>query len=119
MAQYQTYTVKPGDLLSKIAADNATTVGELVALNGLSDPNRSSPGQVLNIRRTSKSTYVVRRGDSLWAIAKHYGVTVADLARESGIEPADTLEIGQTLTIPDQGQQPTFPAAVVPPSGAV
>lgn len=118
MAQYQTYTVKPGDVLGKIAADNDTTVGELVALNGLSDPNRIAPGQVLNIRRISKSTYVVQRGDSLWAIARHYGVTVADLARDSGIDLADTLEIGQTLTIPELGGQPTFPTAAGPAPAA-
>lgn len=109
MAQYQTYTVQRGDTLGKIATRNETTVGELVALNGLSDPNRIMPGQVLNIRRTSTSSYVVQRRDTLWAIARHYGVTVAELARASGIDPADPLQIGQTLTIPDQPPTPTFP----------
>ena len=67
MAEYQTYTVKSGDILSKIASKNDTTVGELVALNGLSNPDLISVGQVLNIRRITQSTYDVQKGDTLWA----------------------------------------------------
>ena len=111
MAQYQTYTVQRGDTLSKIATRNETTVGELVALNGLSDPDRIAAGQVLNIRRISTTTYLVQKRDTLWAIARHYGVSIADLARASGIDPADPLQIGQQLTIPDQLPTPTFPPA--------
>ena len=118
MAEYQTYTVKSGDILSKIARKNDTTVGELVALNGLSNPDLISVGQVLNIRRITQSTYDVQKGDTLWAIARHYGVTVADLAKASGIDISDTLQIGQKLTIPAKGQQPTFPTAVVPTTSA-
>lgn len=44
-----TYTVKKGDTLSKIAADNNTTVDNLVYLNKLADPNYIVVGQVLII----------------------------------------------------------------------
>jgi LysM repeat protein len=115
MAQYKTYTVQRGDTLSKIATRNETTVGELVALNGLSDPDRIAVGQVLNIRRISTASYVVHKHDTLWAIARHYGVAVADLARASGIDPADPLQIGQQLTIPDQLSTPTFPPSAGKP----
>ncbi|AKT38531.1 N-acetylmuramidase domain-containing protein [Chondromyces crocatus] len=44
-----TYTVRPGDTLSKIASDNGTTVGQIMSANPqISNPNRLSVGQ--NIR---------------------------------------------------------------------
>ncbi|WP_245863331.1 LysM peptidoglycan-binding domain-containing protein [Candidatus Viridilinea mediisalina] len=43
------YTVQPGDTLSDLAAHFATTVEELVAANGLTDPNDLQPGQSLII----------------------------------------------------------------------
>ncbi|HEU4650425.1 MAG TPA: LysM peptidoglycan-binding domain-containing protein [Croceibacterium sp.] len=115
MAQYQTYTVRRGDTLARIAARTHTTVGELVALNGLANPDRILAGQVLNIRRVSATSYVVQPRDTLWAIARHYGVTVAELARASGIDVADPLQIGQTLIVPDQVPEPTFPPAAGKP----
>lgn len=43
------YTVQPGDTLSDLAARFATTIDELVAANGLTDPNTLQPGQTLII----------------------------------------------------------------------
>jgi LysM repeat protein len=45
-----TYTVKAGDTLSKIAAKFGTTYQELAKINGIADPNKIYPGQVLKIR---------------------------------------------------------------------
>ena len=43
------YTVQPGDTLSDLAERFGTTVDELVAANGLTDPNALQPGQTLLI----------------------------------------------------------------------
>lgn len=43
------YIVKPGDTLSKIADELATTVDEIMAHNNLSDPNTIQVGQQLII----------------------------------------------------------------------
>ena len=43
------YIVKPGDTLTKIADDHATTIDEIMALNNLSDPNTIVVGQKLLI----------------------------------------------------------------------
>jgi nucleoid-associated protein YgaU len=53
-AQPATYTVKPGDTLSKIAKDhlgNANAYMEIFNLNRdqLSDPDKIKPGQVLKL----------------------------------------------------------------------
>jgi LysM repeat protein len=45
----QTYTVKPGDTLSSIAAKFGTTVKALMKLNAIKDPTVIRPGQVLKI----------------------------------------------------------------------
>jgi LysM repeat protein len=46
---FRTYTVKPGDTLSAIAARYHTTVSAIAALNHITDPSRLSVGQVLLI----------------------------------------------------------------------
>lgn len=43
------YTVQPGDTLSDLAERFDTTLDELVAANGLTDPNALQPGQTLLI----------------------------------------------------------------------
>lgn len=43
------YTVKPGDTLSKISKLYGSSVGEIVAVNGIENPNRISVGQILVI----------------------------------------------------------------------
>lgn len=44
-----TYTVKKGDNLTKIAKAHGTTVAALVKLNGIKDKNVISIGQVLKV----------------------------------------------------------------------
>ena len=48
-ATYRTYTVKPGDTLSGIAAKFHTTVSALASLNHIADPSKLHVGQVLKI----------------------------------------------------------------------
>ena len=55
-----TYTVKKGDTLSAIAKKFNTTVGALVALNGIKDPNRIEVGQVLRITSKAPSADAVK-----------------------------------------------------------
>lgn len=44
-----TYTIRPGDTLSKIASAYGTTVGELAAANGIADPDLIYSGDVLTV----------------------------------------------------------------------
>lgn len=45
----QTYTVKKGDTLSKIAAKYGTTYQKLASYNGIANPDKISVGQVLKL----------------------------------------------------------------------
>jgi LysM repeat protein len=49
--QYLLYTVRTGDTMSRIAHLFHTTSADILALNGIRDPNSLVPGQVLSIPR--------------------------------------------------------------------
>jgi LysM repeat protein len=52
------YTVQAGDTLSDLADRFSTTIDELVAANGLTDPNALQPGQTLLIPSLLKTPVV-------------------------------------------------------------
>lgn len=49
-----TYTVQPGDNLTKISKLFSTTVNELVRLNNIPNPNEINPGQVIKLPGTAE-----------------------------------------------------------------
>lgn len=99
-----TYTVKKGDTLSGIASRYGTTYQELARINGIADPNKIYPGQVLTINGNSTSssnviTYTVKKGDTLSGIASKYGTTYQKIAKDNGISNPDKIYSGQVLKI--------------------
>lgn len=114
-----TYTIKEGDNLSKIAAENNCSISDLKKWNNL-DGDKVIVGQVLNLdnsnsanKSNSKNTqttskksskksgvvYTVKDGDNLSKIAKKYNVSVNDIIKKNGNLNADKLKIGQKITI--------------------
>lgn len=99
-----TYTVQKGDTLSDIASRYGTTYQELARINGIADPNKIYPGQVLKINGTASSssnveTYVVKKGDTLSGIASKYGTTYQKIAKDNGISNPNKIYPGQVLKI--------------------
>lgn len=99
-----TYVVKRGDTLSGIATKFGTSVGNLVALNGIKDPNRINEGQVLKVNGHAPApapaparTYTVKPGDTLSGIASRFGTTYQHLAQINGIQNPDHINVGQTI----------------------
>ena len=101
-----TYTVKKGDTLYKIANNYNLTVSELKKINNLTS-NILSIGQVLKVGPESETNdsinYKVVSGDSLYSIAKKYNTTV-DIIKSLNNLNSNLLSIGQILKIPSKDE---------------
>jgi len=103
-----TYTVAPGDTLSEIADRLHIPLDDLLAANGITDPDHIVAGQVLILpaattSETDTAGYVVRRGDTLSQIAERVGVPVDRLAEANGVDDPDLLHEGMVLVLPGTG----------------
>jgi LysM repeat protein len=109
------YTVQPGDILTRIAFRFGVTVDAIVTASHMANPNLLSVGQVLVIPGvnvggqasnpaptpaplTGTTSYVVVAGDSLWRLSDLFGITIARIKQLNNLK-SDTIYIGQTLTI--------------------
>lgn len=93
-----TYTVRYGDTLSAIASRYGMSTSTLASINGISNPNRIYPGQVLKLSGGSSTrAYTVRSGDTLSGIASRLGTSWTSLKAKNGIANANLIYPGQTL----------------------
>ena len=120
------HVVRPGENLYRIALRYGTTVGQLAALNGLSNTNRIYVGQRLKISSSSSGgsgtasssgVHVVQRGENLFRIALRYGTTVHALAAANGIANTNRVYVGQRLVISGASSTPSAPAKSPAPGG--
>jgi LysM repeat protein len=124
-----TYTVLPGDNLTRIAIQCETTVAALLAANPqVVDPSLIFAGQVLTIPDTDTipdtgapaTIYTVRSGDTLSEIAFRHGTSLnALLLANPHITDPSLIFTGQVLTIPGVAvpPAPAPPGVVIPDTG--
>lgn len=98
------YTVVSGDNLSSIAQRYNTNWQTLAQLNGLSNPDKIYPGQVLKVpgagaAAPSAQTYTVKSGDNLSSIAAKYNTSWQRLAQLNGLPNPDKIYPGQVLKV--------------------
>lgn len=117
-----TYEVKPGETLARVAKRTGVPVSALAKVNGITDPNRVRAGQVLTIPSGDPSpaapaggSYTVKAGDTLGRVAKRTGVAVEALAEANAISDPNRLRIGRVLTIPTVGEPAPAVAAPLAP----
>jgi uncharacterized YkwD family protein len=104
LADY-TYTVKPGDTLSKIAGNNGVTVSQLLSANpSIKNASLIYAGQKITIPSTKFVTYTVQPGDTMSGIAKRFEISLAELLKaNTQITDPSRIYAGQKITIPDTG----------------
>lgn len=119
--QYDTYVVKSGDNLYKIAKMYGMSVNQLMDINNLESTNLSV-GQILRVvsgggsssgiplgsscygegyKEPTFVTYVVKSGDNLYNIARKYNTSVDSLIELNNLS-SNNLSIGQVLKIREE-----------------
>ncbi len=95
-----TYTVKPGDNLSKIAAYFGISINTIVSANPGLRANFLRIGQTLNILPTSGVVYASRAGDTLQSIADLFGISQDKILQFNGSVNFSELDPGTSVIIP-------------------
>ena len=106
------HVVRRGETLGALARRYGTSVGAIMAANGLHDPRQLRAGRSIVIPSRSRrrviasraveapDRYVVRRGDTLYGIARRFGLSVPGIQRinalaDTTIHPGDVLRLSQ------------------------
>jgi len=128
------HRVQPGETLSEIAKQYGVTLEQLMAVNGITDPNSVYSGQLLDVTAPSPATetptitiapatapvmpstelpatYTVAAGDTLSAIARRFDLDIDVLRSRNGVGDADNILAGQTLRLV---AEPTATASLEP-----
>lgn len=103
-----TWVVRPGDTLSRIASAWGVTVSALAVANGIPNPDLIFVNQVIHRPGTGGAAplpgegerYQIRSGDTLSGIAAAHGTTVAELVALNHISNPDRIFAGQWITLP-------------------
>lgn len=110
------YTVEPGDTLSKIANKFGVSIDTIKWANDLKGDDLSI-GDTLKIPPVTGVVIKVKEGDTIYSIAKKYKTDAQKIVNFpfNDFSDLDTfaLNIGQTLIVPD-GVQPQAPAIFIP-----
>ncbi|SJN19573.1 putative secreted protein [Microbacterium esteraromaticum] len=137
-ARQTTYTIKPGDTVSSIAARHGLPTADVLALNGLGWRSVIYPGQKLRLSAKAQpaapkpapkataakpapkpaapaATHTVVRGDTVYAIAAKYRTTVASIIAANGLGSSAIIYPGQKLRV---GAASAKPAAKPAPQHA-
>lgn len=101
-SRYTLYAVRRGDTLWGISRKFGTSINNIVALNGIKNPNLIYAGEVFKIpsaRSEQAVIYTVKRGDTLWGISRKFGTTVENLVKLNSVKNPNLIYVGEKLII--------------------
>lgn len=96
---WSNYTVKKGDSVSKIAADNGLSLDAIIASNNLYNARLLREGEVLRIPNMDGIPYTVVKGDSYQKIADKMNVALEAILDANDIQ-SDDINAGEVLFLP-------------------
>ena len=118
-------TVRSGETLSDIANRYGVSVGTLMRMNGIRNPDLVQAGSRLQVPgptvTAGSGRHRVNSGETLSSIASRYQVRSRDLMALNNLRNANHVEVGQTLRLPSNAVMPSpafKPVAVTPLLGA-
>lgn len=125
---YESYTVRPGDTLGRIASEYRVSVRDISDLNDIANPSLIRVGQQLRIpphspvvanSNNSQNTtanslsiatplppstmYIVQEGDTLLSIARQRGTSIRLLEALNDFSDTRQLYSGQQIRVPSSG----------------
>ena len=117
--------VRSGETLSDIADRYGVSVGTLMRMNGIRNPDLVQAGSRLQVPGPTVTAgscrHRVNSGETLSTIASQYQVRSRDLMALNNLRNPNHVEVGQTLRLPSNAvmPRPAFkPVAVTPIPGA-
>jgi murein DD-endopeptidase MepM/ murein hydrolase activator NlpD len=96
---WNNYTVKKGDSVSRIAADNGLSLDAIIASNNLQNARLLREGDVLRIPNMDGIPYTVVKGDSYQKIADRMNVALEAILDANDIQD-DNIKAGDILFLP-------------------
>lgn len=110
-AKGETYKVKAGDTIAKVADRLDTDVGTLKRLNHLKG-NAVHAGQLLHGPSFAEHYYVAQPGDTLASLAARFGVSLASLRAENELsKKVLSVRPGTKVFLPEGYRDPDAPVA--------
>jgi murein DD-endopeptidase MepM/ murein hydrolase activator NlpD len=97
--RWETYKVRSGDSVSKIAAARSVSMDSIIASNGIANARRLREGETIRIPNMDGIPYTVRQGDTLSKISAAQGAPVEAILDANNMD-SDTITVGMTLFIP-------------------
>jgi murein DD-endopeptidase MepM/ murein hydrolase activator NlpD len=107
----ETYIVKGGDTVSKIADYYGISSDTLLWANDMDEGDYIKPGDELNVPNMEGVLVTVKSGDTLSSLAKKYNGNSQAILDINWLDSTDSLEVGQEIFIPDG--TPPKPVTVV------
>ena len=108
-----THTVKPGDVIGRIAEEYGINVTTILWANNLSTRSYIRPGDELKILPVNGLLHTVKRGETVSKIARLYDAESEDIVKYNNLqEGGSDIVVGEELLVPG-GEKPR-PVYVAP-----